>query len=157
LAEESSNETKEKSTFDIKIIFIGLLLFVIAMGSSYFLMKSLIAPLIPEEKKEGEQHALKGILVPVGEFTTNIDAVEGTRFLKVEITAEVQDKEARETLNRFMPVVQDSILTILASKTVADLDVRNRGNLKEEIKQDLNSRLGANTVADIYITKFIMQ
>jgi len=50
LADESNNEVKEKSVFDIKIIFIGFLLFVIAMGSSYFLMKSLIAPLMRRRK-----------------------------------------------------------------------------------------------------------
>lgn len=157
MADESNNEVKEKSVFDIKIIFIGFLLFVIAMGSSYFLMKSLIAPLMPQEEKENGNHAPKGILVPIGGFTTNIDSVEGARFLRVEVTVEVSSKEAQEKLSQFMPVVQDSILTILASKTVADLDVRNRGGLKEEIKRDLNAKLGDNVVVNVYFTDFIMQ
>jgi len=56
-----------------------------------------------------------------------------------------------------MPLIKDVILSTLASKSAADLDVRNRENLKEEIKQRLNEKLGANTVSDVYFTNFIMQ
>lgn len=156
MAEENTLEVKEKSGFDFKIIIAGLIIFLIAMGASYFLMKSLMAPLLPKEESE-QKEVLTGNLVEVGEFTTNIGDITGSRFVKVEVFVEVTGKKGQETMQEFMPIIKDSILNILSSKTVADLDVRNRENLKKEIKNELNSKLGNNTIKNVYFTSFIMQ
>ncbi len=157
MAEEKEEVVKEKSGLDIKIILVGLLIFLVAMGASYFLMKSLMAPLMPktEEKTKGE--VVSGGLVKVGEFTTNIADVGGNRYLKVEVSIEISDKTKSESVAEFMPVIQDGVLSIISSKTVADLDIRNRENLKKEIKNDLNNKLGKDFVKNVYFTSFIMQ
>lgn len=161
MAEEKEGEVVKKPRLDInidmKLILIGLLVFLVAVGGSYFLMKSLMAPLMP--KPEGATGHMTGNLVEVGEFTTNINDIHGQRFLKVKVTVEVSpdDKKAPEKIAQYMPVIQDSILTIISSKTAADLDVRNRNNLKTEIKNDLNAKIGANTIMNVYFTDFIMQ
>ena len=41
-----------------------------------------------------------------------------------------------------MPIIQDTILNILGSKTVSDLDVSKREELKNEIKDALNAKAG---------------
>lgn len=156
MAEEKNPEVKQKSGFDFKIIVAGLIIFLIAMGASYILMKSLMAPLLPKEESE-QKEVLTGNLLEVGEFTTNIGDITGTRFVKVEVFVEVTGKKGQEAMTEFMPIIKDSILTILSSKTVADLDVRNREHLKEEIKADLNTKLGKNTIKSVYFTSFIMQ
>lgn len=156
MADDNTTEVKGKSGFDFKIIIAGLVLFMLAMGASYFILQSLIAPLLPQENDQPEE-VLTGNLLSLGEFTTNINDVAGTRFLKAEVYVEVADKKSSESLNEYMPVMKDSVLTILSSKTVADLDVRNRSNLKEEIKNDLNGKVGKNTVKNVYFTNFIMQ
>ena len=57
-----------------------------------------------------------------------------------------------------MPVLKDEILSILSSQTVADLDVRNRDHLREEIKSCLNKKLGGGKkVTGVYFTSFITQ
>ncbi|MEN6348079.1 MAG: flagellar basal body-associated protein FliL [Syntrophomonas sp.] len=160
-AEEKNTEEKPKSKLeinvDIKLILIGLVIFLVAMGGSYFLMKSLMAPLMPKE--ESTSNELTGNLVEVGEFTTNVNDVNGQRFVKVKVTVEVssEDEKAQEEVTKYMPVIKDSILTIISSKTVADLDVRNRENLKSEIKKDLNSKISGDLIRNIYFTDFIMQ
>jgi len=151
LADEKGTEVKEKSGFDFRIILVGLLLFLVAMGVTYFVLRSLIAPLVPETNKQQEE-LLSGNLVEVGEFTTNVNSAGSTRF---EIAAD--DKKAQETINNYMPVIKDSILSILASQSMADLDVRNRNNLKTEIKKDINSKIGGDLVKNVYFTDFIMQ
>lgn len=156
MAEEKIEESKPKFGFDFKIILVGLVIFLIAMGSSYFLMRSLMAPLMPQ--KESEPKTIEsGNLISVGEFTTNINDVAGNRYLKVEVYVQVSDAKVQESMDSYMPIIKDGILDILASKTVADLDVRNRDNLKKEIKKDLNSKLGGNIIENIYFTNFIMQ
>lgn len=160
MAEEKENEVKKPRldlNVDMKLILIGLLVFLVAVGGSYFLMKSLMAPLMP--RQEGTGKLKTGNLVEVGEFTTNINDIIGQRFLKVKVTVEVSSdvKKGVEKIEEHMPVIKDSILSIISSKTVADLDVRNRSNLKAEIKKDLNAKLGADIIMNVYITEFIMQ
>jgi flagellar FliL protein len=149
-------EVKPKSGLDFKIILAGLLIFLVAIGSSYFLMKSLLSPFMPQEEKEVETIA-SGDLVSAGEFTTNINDVAGTRYLKVEVFVQVSDKKVKDSIEEYMPVIKDSILTILSSQTVADLDVRNRNNLKNQIRKDLNVKIGVNAISNVYFTNFIMQ
>jgi flagellar FliL protein len=158
VADEKGTEVKEKTGFDFRIILVGLLLFLVAMGASYLVMRSLIAPLIPESKKAQVQ-LLSGNLVEVGDFTTNINSTGGTRFLKVTVTLEVssEDKKAVEKLTTYMPVIKDSVLGILATQSVADLDPRNRSYLKEAIRQDINAKIGGQLVTNVYFTDFIMQ
>jgi flagellar FliL protein len=158
VADEKGTEVKEKAGFDFRIILVGLLLFLVAMGASYLVMRSLIAPLIPESKKEQVQ-LLSGNLVEVGDFTTNINSTGGTRFLKVTVTLEVssEDKKAVEKLTQYMPIIKDSVLGILATQGVTDLDPRNRSHLKEAIKKDVNAKIGGELVTNVYFTDFIMQ
>jgi len=158
VADEKVAEVKEKIGFDFRIILVGLLLFLVAMGASYLVMRSLIAPLIPESKKEQTQ-ILSGSLVEVGEFTTNINSTGGTRFLKVTVTLEVssEDKKAVEKITSYMPVIKDSVVGILAIQSAADLDPRNRSHLKAAIQHDINAKVGGELVKNVYFTDFIMQ
>ena len=157
MAEENGTEINQKSGLDFKIILIGLLIFLVAMGASYLLMKSLMAPLMPKTEETAQEVLLSGGLVSAGELTTNVSDVAGNRYLKVEVSLEVSDKKSAEaeTIKEYMPIIRDSILTILHSKTVADLD--DREALKEEIKTDLNKKLGKGFIKSVYFTNFIMQ
>ncbi len=51
MADEKDSEVKPRLdiNIDMKLIIIGLLVFVVAVGGSYFLMKSLMAPLMPKQ------------------------------------------------------------------------------------------------------------
>lgn len=156
LAEEkNTEEVKEKSGFDFKIIVIGLVVFLITIGASYFMLRSLIAPLVPV--KESASEGVTGNLVSVGELTTNIDDEEGTRFLKVEVSIEVEDEGAKEEVTTFMPIIKDILNSTLASKSVEELKVSNRDNIKQEIKKKINAKLGTELVKGVYFSNFIMQ
>jgi len=158
LVDENTQEAVEKSSIDFKIILIGLVLFIVAMGFSFFLMRSMMAPFLPEKETEKQMES-RGSLVSVGEFTTNINDVAGTRFLKVEVFVEVseENKKAAAEIESYMPIIKDSVLTILSSKTAADLDTNNREKIKLEIKNDLNRKIGSEVIQNVYFTSFIMQ
>lgn len=158
MVDENTQEAVEKSSIDFKIILIGLVLFIVAMGFSFFLMRSMMAPFLPEKETEKQMES-RGNLVSVGEFTTNINDVAGTRFLKVEVFVEVseENKKAAAEIESYMPIIKDSVLTILSSKTAADLDTNNREKIKLEIKKDLNRKIGSEVILNVYFTSFIMQ
>jgi len=158
VADANNVEMKQKAGLDLKIIIIGLLMFIVCLGVSYFLMKGLMAPLMPEEEiTEKEKPAEIGVLLPIGEFMTNINDVAGSRYVKVDVTIESSEAGAQEKIDKYMPVIRDSIQGILSAKTVADLDIRNRDNLKKEIQEDINRKIGSDTVNNVYFTSFIMQ
>lgn len=157
--DKNNSEGKEKGTksrLDLQIIVVGLVVFLMCMGGAYFMIRSLLAPLLPqeEEKKSSTKEAL---LIEAGEFTTNIYDINGTRYLKAEVYIEVANKKVEKEMEALMPVVKDEILTILSSQTVADLDVRNRDNLRRTIRERLNRKLGGEKVTGVYFTSFIVQ
>lgn len=156
MAEEKTAEVTNRS--DLRLIIIGLVFFLVAMAGTYFLISRMMAPLMPENQTQ-KQDMATGNLVSIGEFTTNINDVASTRFLKFEVFVEVskEDKKSQEKINEAMPIIKDSILSIISSKTAADLDVRNRDNLKAEIKEQLNKKIGAEVIQNVYFTSFIMQ
>ncbi|ADI01743.1 flagellar basal body-associated FliL family protein [Syntrophothermus lipocalidus] len=160
MAEEKNNgDSKEKSSksrLDLQIIVVGLVVFLMCMGGAYFMIRSLLAPLLPQEE-EKKSSSGEVVLVEAGEFTTNIYDINGTRYLKAEVYLQVPDKKVEKELETVMPVVKDEILSILSSQTVADLDVRNRDNLRKTIKERLNRKLGGEKVTGVYFTSFIVQ
>ena len=156
MAEEKMAEAAKKS--DLRIIIIGLVFFLVAMGGTYFLVSKMMAPLLPEKPAE-KLDVSTGNLVSIGEFTTNINDMGSIRYLKFEIFVEVskENKKNQEIITEAMPIIKDCILSIVSSKTVADLDVRNRDNLKTEIKNQLNKEIGSDVINNVYFTSFIMQ
>lgn len=158
MAEESSNvETGKSSRINFKLIVFGIVLFLLTTGGCYFVIKSALAPLMPQEAQKGGQSESVGSLVPLGEFTVNISDVSMSRFLKTEIVLEVKDAKVKKSLEADqLPVVRDMIISILSSKTVADLDSPHRTELKNEIKTKLNKRF-SNAVTNVYFNAFIMQ
>ena len=160
MAEEVNNErSKEKRlglNIDLQMIIIGLMVFLLCMGGAYFMFRSLLAPLMPRE--EATSARTNVVLVEIGEFITNIDDISGTRFLKAGVYVEVIDEKSREEIEALLPVVKDEILSILSAQTVADLDARNRENLRNEIKHRLNKKIGGGQkITGVYFTAFIMQ
>jgi len=159
MAEQEKVVIEKSSGFDIKIIAIGLVFFLLVVGASYFIIRSLLAPLMPEEDKGSISSAeiAEGQMIKAGEFTTNISDVKGSRYLKVIVYLQYADTGAAENSKATMPIIQDTILGILASKTVQDLDVSHREDLKDEIKDSLNEKLGADSIQEVYFTDFIIQ
>ena len=77
--------------------------------------------------------------------------------MEVYVEVSKEDKKNQEIITEAMPIIKDTILSILSSKTVADLDVRNRDNLKGQIKNELNKQIGSKIIQNVYFTSFIMQ
>ncbi len=160
MADDNTVEVEQKkSGVDLKIIIIGMVIFIVLVGGSFYLMKSIMAPLMPADPKSTSEGSAGdiGALVSIGEFMTNVNDVAGTRYLKVEVTVESSDEKAQEKIDAYMPVIRDSIQGILSAKTVADLDIRNRDSLKIEIKDEINEKIGTDTISNVYFTSFIMQ
>jgi len=155
VSEETNGKTVKTSGIGVGLIVFGIVLFMLTTAGCYFVIKSALAPLVPQEMQN--QSKANGSLVQLGEFTVNISDVSMSRFLKTEIVIEVTDSKIKKSMEEEqLPVVRDLIISILSSKTVADLDSPHRARLKEEIKNQLNKRY-KNAVSNVYFNSFIMQ
>jgi len=161
MAEEEKNvvEKKESKSDFIKIIAVGVVVFLIALGASYFVLRSTISPLLPPDKNGSSGESALGTPFEVGEFTTNINDITGPRFMKVKVTITLSgsDKKANEEATKYKPIIRDTILGMISSKSVADFDYNNRANLKEEIKKEVNAKLGKELVQSVYFEDIIIQ
>ena len=160
MAEEESNVEKGSKFDSLKIILIGVVVFVIALGASFFLLRSVFSPLLPQEtQKQAGKEAALGTPFDAGEFTTNIRDVGGSRFMKVKVSLTISDdnKKNVEEATKYKPVIRDTILNLIATKSVADFDSVNRANLKEEIKKELNTKLGKEMILNVYFEDLIIQ
>jgi flagellar FliL protein len=160
VAEENAGKEKdkEKRSDFLKMVLIGLVVFVIAIGVSTMVLRSMLQPLFPEYRTAAANNSYSvGDLVKVGEFVSNLN---DNRFVKMEVTVEVinNDKsKSVERVNSSIPIIRDTILNIIASKTSADFDSRNRENLRAEIKNALNTRLGADPIYAVYFEQLVLQ
>lgn len=145
------------SRFNLKIIIIGLALFVLAAAGAF----GLFVYLSQNEGEAGKEPAKKvtsGVLIRAGEFTVNIADPGGRRYLKTEIHLELKEAKLKEELEAKLPVVQDRILSVLSSKTLTDLEVYNRDNLRQELINQINNALGmSEAIHNVYFTVFVIQ
>lgn len=156
------NTVKEKGTEGkadfLKMVLIGLVVFLVAVGTSTLLLRNMIQPLLPENRSADSVHQV-GNLIKIGEFVTNLNDVGGSRFIKMEVTVEIpgDNSKAAEKINSSIPIIKDTILNIISSKTMADFDSRNRNNLRAEIKNELNARLGSDIIYAVYFEQLVIQ
>ncbi|NLC08050.1 MAG: flagellar basal body-associated FliL family protein [Syntrophomonadaceae bacterium] len=154
MAEE---QVKKNGLFDLKLVALGLVLFILGGALTFGLSVILFGDDSTLANKKPEE-VIHGPLVEVGEFTVNIANPEGKRFLKTEIHLEVKNEEVQKLIEPKKPIIRDKILTVLSSKTITDLEVYNRDNLKQELLNQVNSVLGGEKpVQNIYFGTFIMQ
>ncbi|MGI6513401.1 MAG: flagellar basal body-associated FliL family protein [Syntrophomonadaceae bacterium] len=155
MSQDINGKSGKSSGFSVGLIVFGIVLFMLTTAGCYFVIKSALAPLMPHEMQSRSKS--DGLLVQLGEFTVNISDVSMSRFLKTEIVIEVTDSKIKKSMEEEqLPVLRDQIISILSSKTVADLDSPHRTELKEEIKTQLNKRYH-NAVSNVYFNSFIMQ
>lgn len=95
-------------------------------------------------------------LVP--ELVVNPTGSSSTRFIKVGFGFEVSSSEALEEIEARRPQVMDSLIRILTSKGLEDLDTtQEKDLLRAEIIESVNERMIAGEVTNVYLTDFVIQ
>lgn len=94
----------------------------------------------------------------VKDLVVNPAGTNGLRFLLTTVGLEVTSEETVKELEKRDVQIHDSIINILTSKTLPDLDDNNsRDSLKVEIKGKINKDLVSGRVLNVYFSKFIIQ
>jgi len=92
-------------------------------------------------------------------FIVNLADPEGKRYLKLTLAVDAKDPKLTKEIESRIPMIRDSILLLLTSKTYADIaSTAGKIRLRNEILQGINRSLGTlGSVHTVYFTEFVIQ
>ena len=159
----SSPEKKKRNKKLILIVGIVLLLAGAAVSIILFAPEYLPAgiPLVGKGKPEGTQEAVtkvQGRIYGLDPFIVNLADTEFSRYLKIRIEIESHEPKENEETGKRLPLLRDTLLTILSGKTYKDIyDSDGKKRLKEEILQRANASWAGFKFKAVYFTEFVIQ
>ena len=155
---------EEKAAPTKKPIFIyvavGLVLVLaLAGGTAYYVVTNYMGSGKAAAPRE------PGVLMKLGDpkegFIVNIGTATSGRYLKIGVILELKpDKNAKPAGKTLSPEeirIQDAVLHVLRSQSVADYDPQKQERLKDLIKQEVNRVVGREAVMEVYITNILLQ
>ena len=93
----------------------------------------------------------------------NVGGQKSGKFLKAGIVLEMNPgkKDNLTEEGKLQPMAEtkilDTTMQILRSAKLDEFDATKQDDLKKKLKDELNSKLGAGSVYDVYITSFLLQ
>ena len=183
--EENSEETQETSAGGGKkkiLLFggIGLGAVVIGLALAFFVLKPMLASdettedgdATSEEKSKEEKKKKKkkevrydshgdpiGVIIyVVKDIIVNPAGTGGTRFLSVSFGFALESPEMEEMFKQKESIVRDALITIMASRTVAQLtDARQKEIIRYQIKKRVMKIMDTDEIEGVYYTNFVLQ
>jgi flagellar FliL protein len=106
----------------------------------------------------GKEGAAASNIYPLEPFIVNIYDGQELRYLKVKVELEMVGVGVKSELDTRLAAIRDSILVLLSTKTLQDIqDVQGKNQLKEEILGAINKNIPPGKVAKVYFTDFVVQ
>ena len=163
--EEAAPEPKKKSPIVLVavLVVVGLLL---ATGIAFFVSKMAVESATAESGDSG-RHSDPGKFIKLGDakegILVNVGGPRSNKYLKAGIVLEMNPgkKDNMTEAGALQPEAEtkilDTTMQFLRSTKVEDFDATKQDDLKKQLKDLLNSQLGAGSVYDVYITSFLLQ
>ncbi len=112
--------------------------------------------------KKSESHGSKGetaaTMYEINDIVINPAGTGGSRFLSVSFGFELDSPTEAETFRSREPIIRDALITILSSKTVAQLtDARQKEIIRYQIKKRVADLMKTEQLAGVYYTDFVLQ
>ena len=94
--------------------------------------------------------------IPTG-FTVNLMTQTGKRYLKTSISLEIDKPESEPEITTKLPIITDTIIEILSSKSLEDVaTAKGKNRVKDEIVKRINEFLLDGQVKDLFFTEFVV-
>lgn len=111
-----------------------------------------------KKRKSGEKGASESVVYLVRDIVINPAGTGGTRFLSVSFGFELESAEIAAEFEAREPIIRDALITVLASKTVAQLtDPKQKEIIRYQIKKRISKIMNTNELAGVYYTDFVLQ
>lgn len=112
-----------------------------------------------ERAKSGHVAAAgAGGMRPLDPFLANLADETSSRYLKMSLQVEFVDAEPPAAFESRLPQIRDVILTLVTSKTFAEIrTAEGKERLREDVIDRINHVLAQEAVKSVYFTEFIVQ
>lgn len=92
------------------------------------------------------------------ELVVNPAGTNGKRYLMVEISLELANKDHIELLDNNKSKLKQDMIEVLSSRTIPQLTSREgREILRSDLIRVINTVIGVRSVRNLYFTKYVMQ
>lgn len=112
-----------------------------------------------EKKTEAAEKAVPeeiGKVIPLETFIVNLAGSKGRKVLKVNMELEVKGTDVVQEIDNRKAQIRDFIIIILSSKTIEEVSVKEgKDQLRNEIRDNINTFLVKGKVSNVYFTEFI--
>ncbi|MFQ3548303.1 MAG: flagellar basal body-associated FliL family protein [Armatimonadota bacterium] len=161
MAEKAEKKEKAKGKGPLMFIVIAVLIAALVVGVAVITKKDSKPKPEKEYVEEGPTE-----LIALGEFIVNLADVNETRYAKADIVIEVTGGEHKkggghgggDDNSAENAKLRDAIISVLSKHTYEDLTTqKGKDDLKKEITDSLNERLGKRRIVDVYFNEFAMQ
>jgi flagellar FliL protein len=159
----------QKSSLKKWLILGGLVFILLIAGGGaavFFLPEYMPEPLNFFEHKpaKGSQAHKKppeeerGHIYSIDPFIVNLADAEVNHYLKIKINLESKKPEPNEEFAKKLPLIKDTILTILSQKRSEELfHSSGKEKLKAEMMRLVNPNLAELKIKAVYFTEFVIQ
>ena len=113
-----------------------------------------------EEVADGDDAAadFQERLLSLDPMVVNITGDGYARLLKIRVELECESKEVRDEAEARLAQIQDSLLTLISSKRLADVtSFEGKALLKDDLLDRMNVIMTSGRVSSVLITEFVVQ
>ncbi|MBU8934916.1 MAG: flagellar basal body-associated FliL family protein [candidate division Zixibacteria bacterium] len=94
----------------------------------------------------------------ISDIVVNPAGTGGSRYLSVSFSFDLESPEVHAAFDAREPAIRDALITILSSKTVAQLtDAKQKEIVRYQIKKRISKLLRTDELAAVYYTDFVLQ
>jgi flagellar FliL protein len=155
--EAGSGATAPAGRGKLLLIVAAVVLLAGGGGAAWWLLGPRGATARPVEEA-APRDPLVGAMLPLDTFIANLADEDGKRYLKASVQVEFFDAAVPHEFEALGPQVRDLLLTLLTSKTFAEVRTpEGKAVLREEIINRMNRVLRKDLVKAVYFTEFIVQ
>jgi flagellar FliL protein len=150
----------------IVLIILVVVNMLVVMGVGFMLYKNSQKPTSTidqvvegvkhDDKVEAEKTEEVGKVIPLETFIVNLAGSKGRKVLKVNMELEIKGEDIIQEIDNRKAQIRDFIIIILSSKTFEEVSTKEgKDNLRNEIKDQVNSFLSKGKIMNVYFTELI--
>lgn len=112
------------------------------------------------KKKKKKSHGKEQVseMFAISDIVINPAGTGGSRYLSVSFSFDLESAETYALFEAREPVIRDALITILSSRTVAQLtDAKQKEIVRYQIKKRVSKLLKTDELAAVYYTDFVLQ
>jgi flagellar protein FliL len=172
--EETAVQPSEKKGLNLKILLVGIPIFIIQLIAVYFITANFLLnkvqanhsasdPASVEIKKEeapvqSNAKELGKFVYMVEDLIVNPAKTDGKRLLLSSLGFDVSSEKDHQELKSKEVLLKDAVISVMSSKEMTQLsNIAYRDTLRTEIIKRLSQLMPAVKINTIYFSKYILQ